>query len=502
MTNEYDVIVVGSGPVGENVADRAVQGGLTVALVEVELVGGECSYWACEPSKALLRPVLAQRAAAAVRGVEAGRLDVPEILERRSDFVDHWSDAGQSVWVDQAGIALVRGHGRISAVREVTVTAADGTERVLTARHAVAISTGSDAFVPDIEGLRAAEPWTSREATSAKEVPGRLAIIGGGVVGVEMATAYAGFGAEVTLIAERGLLTSSEPFVGELLAESLTSQGVRVLLGAAVTRVRRTANGGSQAASGGDRSADGGGHAVDGGDRTADGGDTAVGVTIETADGTVIEADEVLAATGRRPRTGDIGLDVVGLEPGSWIDVDDTMLVRGFDWLYAVGDVTRRALVTHQGKYQARAAGDVIAARAQGRAVSDGAWGTHVATADHRAVPQVVFADPEIASVGLTAAAAIEQGYEIRTVDYDLGQVSGSKLHADQYAGRARMVVDEQRKVLLGLTLAGPDVGELLHAATIAIVAEVPLDRLWHAVPAFPTISEIWLRLLESYGRP
>jgi pyruvate/2-oxoglutarate dehydrogenase complex dihydrolipoamide dehydrogenase (E3) component len=466
--NEYDLVVVGSGPVGENVADRAVQGGLTVALVEVELVGGECSYWACEPSKALLRPVLAQRAAAAVRGVEAAKLDVPEILERRSDFVDHWSDAGQSVWVDQTGIALVRGHGRITAVREVTVTAADGTERVLTARHAVAISTGSDAFVPDVEGLRAAEPWTSRDATSAKEVPGRLAIIGGGVVGIEMATAYAGFGAEVTLIAEHGLLTSSEPFAGELVAKSLTSQGVRVLLGAAAKRVRRTAD----------------------------------GVTIETSDGTVVEADEVLAATGRRPRTGDIGLDVVGLEPGSWIEVDDTMLVHGFDWLYAVGDVTHRALVTHQGKYQARAAGDVIAARAQGRPVSDGAWGTHVATADHRAVPQVIFADPEIASVGLTAAAAVEQGYDVRTVDYDLGQVSGSKLHADAYAGHARMVVDEQRKVLLGLTLAGPDVGELLHAATIAIVGEVPLDRLWHAVPAFPTISEIWLRLLETYGRP
>jgi dihydrolipoamide dehydrogenase len=216
----------------------------------------------------------------------------------------------------------------------------------------------------------------------------------------------------------------------------------------------------------------------------------------------VITAEEVLVATGRTPRTRDIGLDAIGLTPGDWIETDDTMLVPGFDWLYAVGDVTHRALLTHQCKYQARAAGDVIAARAAGAPVSDAPWGIHVATADHEAVPQVTFTDPEVASVGLTAQAARKAGYEIRTVDYEIGQVAGASLHADGYTGTARMVVDEKRKVVLGVTFVGPDVSELLQAATIAIVGEVPLDRLWHAVPAYPTVNEIWLRLLETYGRP
>jgi dihydrolipoamide dehydrogenase len=225
-------------------------------------------------------------------------------------------------------------------------------------------------------------------------------------------------------------------------------------------------------------------------------------VVLELSDGSTVSAQEVLVATGRTPRTGDIGLESIGLKPGSWLDVDDTLLVRGFDWLYAGGDVNHRALLTHQGKYQARAAGDVIAARAQGKPVSDGPWGTHVATADHQAVPQVTFTDPEVASIGLTAAAAAEAGYQTRVVDYEIGNVAGASVHADGYKGTARMVVDEQRKVILGVTFVGPDVADLLQAATVAVVGEVPLDRLWHAVPAYPTINEIWLRLLETYGRP
>lgn len=169
--------------------------------------------------------------------------------------------------------------------------------------------------------------------------------------------------------------------------------------------------------------------------------------------------------------------------------------------MYAAGDVNRRVLLTHQGKYQARAAGDVIVARARGEKVDDSQWGRHAVTADERAVPQVIFTDPEVASVGLTAAAAAAAGLRIRVVDYDLGSVAGSSLHADGYKGHARMVVDEDRKVIIGFTLAGPDVAELIHAATIAVVGEVPLDRLWHAVPAYPTVSEVWLRLLETYGR-
>jgi dihydrolipoamide dehydrogenase len=299
-------------------------------------------------------------------------------------------------------------------------------------------------------------------------VPASLAIIGGGVVATEMATAYAGFGTKVTVLARTGLLGGMEPFAGELVAAALRELGATVLLGTTTTRVTRTAD----------------------------------GVEIRTGDGATITAEEVLVATGRTPRTDGIGLETAGLTPGDWITTDDTMRVPGSDWLYAAGDVTHRVLLTHQGKYQARAAGDVIAARAAGTPVSDAPWGTHVATADHRAVPQVVFTDPQVAAVGLTAAAAREAGYRIRVVDYDLGRVAGASLHADGYTGTARMVVDEQREVVLGVTFAGPDVAELLHSATIAVVGEVPLARLWHAVPAYPTVSEIWLRLLETYGRP
>jgi pyruvate/2-oxoglutarate dehydrogenase complex dihydrolipoamide dehydrogenase (E3) component len=473
---EFDLIVIGGGAVAENVADRAVQGGLTAVLIESELVGGECSYWACMPSKALLRSGIALRAAQNVGGAKeavTGGIDVAATLRRRDSFTSNWDDQGQVDWVESAGIALVRGHGRITGVKTVSVEAADGTVTTLTARHAVVVSTGSDPLLPDVDGLADSSPWTPREATSAKVIPDSLAIIGGGVVAVEMATAYASFGCAVTVIARSGLLGGQEDFAAELVGASLEELGATLRLGVSPTMVQRGAE----------------------------------GVTLTLSDGGTVTAAEVLVATGRAPRTGDIGLDTVGLEPGDWLDVDDTLLVRGetnhdHGWLYATGDVNHRALLTHQGKYQARAAGDVIVARALGRAVHDGQWGAHAATADHRAVPQVTFSDPEVASVGLTSTAAAEAGYEIRVVDYEIGSVAGASLQADGYVGRARMVVDEKRHVVLGVTFVGQDVSELVHAATIAIVGEVTLDRLWHAVPAYPTMNEIWLRLLETYGRP
>jgi dihydrolipoamide dehydrogenase len=476
--NTYDVVVIGAGPVGENVADRVVQGGLSAAIVERELVGGECSYWACMPTKALLRSAAALRAARQVPGAReavTGKLDVAAVLRRRDSFTSHWKDDGQVSWLDQVGVPLYRGQGRISSARVVEVTGEYGETTSLTARHAVVIATGSGALVPDIAGLREAEPWTSREAAAASAVPGRLAIIGGGVVASEMATAFAGLGSSVTMLARDGVLPRAEPFAGERVIESLRDAGVAVRVGAGAGSVQRDNDG-------------------------------TVHVTL--TDGGQIEADERLVAIGRTPNSQDIGLDTVGLTPGAWLAVDDTLRVVGDDgapigggWLYAAGDVNRRVLLTHQGKYQARAVGDVIVARAKGEVVEDGRWGRHVATADERAVPQVVFTEPEIASVGLTAAAAEDAGLRIRVVDYDLGAVSGSALHADGYQGQARMVVDEDRKVIVGFTLVGPDVAELLHAATIAVVGEVPLDRLWHAIPAYPTVSEVWLRLLEAYGR-
>jgi len=466
MRDEYDLIVIGAGPAGENVADRAVQGGLTAVIVESELVGGECSYWACMPSKALLRPVQALRAAQRVRGVVGGDVDPAGVFARRDGFVSHWSDDAQVAWLRSAGVDLVRGHGRITAEREVTVVTEHG-DRVLRARHAVAIATGSDAVIPDISGLVRAHPWSSREAAGAEQVPESLVVIGGGVVGVEMATAFAGLGSAVTLVARRGLLERMEPFAGELVAEGLKGIGVDVRVHAQTRAVSRD--------------------------------DGVVTVTFDGGD--EVSAAEVLVATGRAPRSGDIGLEVVGVRPGSPIEVDDTMRVSGVDWLYAVGDVTGRAPLTHQGKYQARAAGDVIVARARGEAVADDAWGRHAATADHAAVTQVVFSEPEVASVGLTAQAARDAGREVAVIDEEFGAVAGAALHADGYRGQARMVVDVERQGVLGATFVGPDVAEMLHAATVAVVGEVPVHRLWHAVPAYPTMSEIWLRLLEKHGR-
>jgi dihydrolipoamide dehydrogenase len=465
---EYDVVILGGGAVAENVADRAVQGGLTAVLVESELVGGECSYWACMPSKALLRGGAVLRAARRVDGAAqavTGELDVAAALARRTRIVHDWDDASQVEWMRGAGIDLVRGHGRLAGDKTVTVTGADGAQRVLRARHAVVVSTGSDPLLPDIPGLLEAAPWTARDATSVRRVLARLAIIGGGVVAVEMATAYASFGTAVTVLARSGVLAGMEDFARAAVADGLRDLGVDVRR-ATPERVARTPD----------------------------------GVVLTVGDETIV-ADEVLVATGRVPRTGDIGLETVGLAPGDWITVDDTLRVPGSTWLYATGDVTHRALLTHQGKYQARAAGDAIAARAAGAPLRDGAWGRHVATADHRAVPQVTFSDPEVASVGLTEAAAIAAGLRVRAVDYDLGWVAGATVTADDYRGAARIVVDEDRQVIVGATFVGPDIADLLHSATIAVVAEVPLDRLWHAVPAYPTLSEVWLRLLEAYGR-
>ncbi|MFJ4905113.1 dihydrolipoyl dehydrogenase family protein [Streptomyces sp. NPDC093249] len=466
----YDVVVLGAGPVGENVVDRVAAAGLSAAIVESELIGGECSYWACMPSKALLRPALARSDARAVAGLSGavGPLDVPEVLAHRDEVVGHWKDDGQLDWLDSVGVRVFRGHGRLLGPRRVEVAGPEGERRVLVARHAVAVCTGSRALLPELPGLSGARPWTSREATSADRVPGRLVVVGGGVVGVEMATAWQALGAEVTMLVRGdGLLPRMEPFVGERVAEALTARGADIRTGTSVTAVVR------------------------------DGGTGPVTVVLEGGDH--VEGDEVLFATGRAPRTEDIGLDRVGLAPGSWLDVDDTLRVTGTDWLYAVGDVNRRALLTHQGKYQARIAGAVIAARARGAAPDDTAWGPHTATADHGAVPQVVFSDPEAGAVGLSLAEAERAGYRARAVDVDMRQVAGAGLYAQGYRGRARMVVDLDREVLLGVTFVGPAVGELVHSATVAVVGEVPIARLWHAVPSYPTLSEVWLRLLEAF---
>jgi dihydrolipoamide dehydrogenase len=468
--NTYDVVVLGAGPVGENVADRARAAGLSTAVVESELVGGECSYWACMPSKALLRPVIAQADARRLPGLREsvqGPLEAPAVLARRDEYTSHWKDDGQVGWLEAIGADLYRGKGRLAGPRRVTVTGPDGTEHVLTARHAVAVCTGTRAALPDLPGLADVDPWTSREATSAQKVPGRLAVVGGGVVAAEMATAWQALGSQVTMLVRgSGLLPRMEPFAGELVMQALVEAGADVRTGVSVKGVTRE-------------------------------GGTVV-TTLD--DGSTLESDEILFATGRAPRTEDIGLETVGLEPGSWLPVDDSLRVKGSTWLYAVGDVNHRALLTHQGKYQARIAGAAIAARAQGVPLLEtDRWGAHAATADHSAVPQVVFTDPEAGSAGLTLAQAEAAGHRVRAVDYDIASVAGAGLYGDGYRGRARMIVDLDREILLGVTFVGPGVGELVHSATVAVAGEVPIDRLWHAVPSYPTVSEVWLRLLETY---
>lgn len=472
-SNEFDVVVLGAGPVGQNAAERARSGGLRVAVVERELVGGECSYWACVPSKALLRPVLALADVGRVDGAReavTGPIDPVGVFGRRNRYVTDWDDTGQADWVGGIGATLVRGHGRLNGPRRVTVSSSDG-EITLDAQHAVVVCTGSRAALPDLPGIVGARPWTNRQATDSSTVPGRLAIVGAGGVGVEMATAWQGLGSAVTLLVRgSGLLPRMEPFVGERIRRGLTDAGVDVRVGVAPRALRRP--------------------------------EAAGPVTVELDDGTDITVDEVLFATGRAPLTDDIGLETVGLTPGSWLDVDDTCRVQAVQdgWLYAAGDVNHRALLTHQGKYQARIAGAAIAARAAGKPLDTAPWGTHATTADHHAVPQAFFTDPEAAAVGLTAEQAVQAGHRVRTVDVEIGEVvMGAKLYADGYSGRARMVVDEDQRYLLGVTLVGPGATEMLHSATIAVAGQVPIARLWHAVPCFPTISELWLKLLEAY---
>lgn len=480
VEREFDVIVIGAGAAGENVADRVVQGGLTAVLVEAELVGGECSYWACMPSKALLRPGTALHGAQAVPGASEAvtrTLDVAAVLKSRDAFTSKWQDDSQVTWVEESGIELIRGHGRITAPRAVEVAGLDGNSYVLTARHAVVLANGSTPDRPPIDGLSGVPYWGTREATSAKEIPERLAVLGGGVAGSELAQAFARLGSAVTLVARSGLLRNFPAEAAKLVAAGLRADGVEIRLNTKTQSVRENGDG---------------------------------SLTLTLGDGDTVSVDKLLVSTGRHPALEGLGLESVGLAAGNGkppaLSADSTGLVHGAagsddgPWLYAVGDAAGNALLTHQGKYEARATGAAIAARAKGELKGAPAdWSRYAQTANKHAVPNVVFTDPELANVGRSVEQARKDGYNVSSVELPIA-VAGSSLHAKNYEGWAQLVIDEDRKVLLGATFAGPDVAELLHAATIAVVGGVPLDRLWHAVPSYPTISEVWLRLLEKYG--
>ncbi len=489
----YDVVVIGGGPPGENAAQYAIQGSdRTAVIVERERLGGECSFWACMPSKGLLRPISVLDNARHLAGTKSIVGDMPidaEAVLKRRDEIVHFTgsthdDTSQVDWATGIGIDVVRGHGRLAGEKTVEVTSADGV-RTLHARHAVVLATGTAAAVPPIPGLAEALPWISRDVTNMHVVPRRMAVIGGGVVACEAATWLNGLGtAELTVIGSApNLLARNEEFAGRLVVDRLRENGVTVHLGASVDAVSRV-------------------EPADTGEGNIHGGEVTV-----SFGGQSVVVDEVLVATGRVPASRDLGLETVGSlaeatrSNRGYVTVDDHLGVSGVDgeWLYAIGDLNGRALLTHMGKYQARICGTVIAARAEGRPLD---FPGVADVADHDMVPQVTFTDPEVASVGLTEAQARDKGIDVRAVEFDMAGLSGTYVQRDNYRGRAKLVVDESSKTLVGATFAGPEVAELLHAATVAVVGRVTLHQLWHAVPSYPTVSEVWLRLLETYFNP
>jgi dihydrolipoamide dehydrogenase len=405
------------------------------------------------PSKALLRPgelLTEARRHPGVAEAITGELDAQPVLDRRDEVIHDLDDSVQLPWLEERDIALFRGAGRFDGERRVQVG-----DDVLVAGQAVIVATGSVPIVPDIPGLRDAHPWPNREATTAKSVPQRLVIMGGGVVGVELAQAWSSLGSHVTLIeGEHRLISREEPFACEQVSDALEERGVDLRKGTKAAAVRRD-------------------------------GDE---VLVELESGDTVTGDELLVAVGRRPATDDIGLDTIGLQPGKAIEVGPDMRSPGHDWLYAVGDANGRVMLTHMGKYQASVAVENILGR------------DAVVRSDGAVSPRVIFTDPEVAAVGHTVASAQEAGLNVRAVDHPTSGVAGSSFHGREAPGTCRLVVDEDRKVIVGATFTGPEVGESLHAATIAVVSEIPVADLWHAVPSFPTRSELWLRLLEEYG--
>jgi pyruvate/2-oxoglutarate dehydrogenase complex dihydrolipoamide dehydrogenase (E3) component len=456
--DEFDVVVVGAGPAGEVLAGRVASGGLSTALVERELVGGECSFYACMPSKALLRaPQLLREVERVPGAAEAvtGELDVESLFRRRDEVIHDLDDSEQIPWVNDQGIELVRGEARLTSPSTIDVGG-----RELKVRKAIVLATGSRALMPPIDGLAEVAAWSNREITTASEVPDHLIVLGGGVVGCEMGQAWRAIGSAVTIVeGEDRLLPPEEPFASREVADAFAEQGVDIRAGRKVTSAERDGD----------------------------------GIVAGLDDGSIVRGSHLLIAVGRKPNSDELGLESVGLEGGGYVEVDDYMRIQGADEdgpaLYAIGDVNGRALLTHMGKYQARVAGDHILGR-----------DSRAAFADLGVSPRVTFTDPQVAAVGLTEANAREKGMDVATVDATTAGNAGASFHGRNTAGTSRLVIDESRRVIVGATFVGFETAEMIHAATIAMIGEVPIETLAHAVPAFPTRSELWLKLLEKYG--